>query len=252
MMAAIYADNLSRSESSKGIAGRDVAKQAVDRGRTSLLCHYCDQCGHFKRKCPLKIKHQQQQLGLYSFVSRGSKSKPVRKRCASIWAMILFWSKPASRFQGFLLLEHLQTSHSLKSVHCGKLLRPDAFTQAPTCCFTSAIILRISCSSIGISFLKSDKKRSVSNPSSLYPYSALPRVLRASLKSPNSLAIAALVTSDRCLLRTCALLRSALGWWRLGDDALRQPSILPMYSLAVLQTGVAETSTPLHASLLRL
>ena len=167
MMAAIYADNLSRSESSKGIAGRGVAKQAaVDRGRTSLLCHYCDQFGHFKRKCPLRIKHRQQQLGLYSFVSRGSKSKPVRKRCASIWAIIPFWSKPASRFQGFLLLEHPQTSHLLKSVHCGKLLHPDAFTQAPTCCFTSAIILRISRSSIGISFLKLDKKRSVSNSSS--------------------------------------------------------------------------------------
>ena len=153
MMAAIYADNLSRSESSKGIAGRGVAKQAaVDRGRTSLLCHYCDQFGHFKRKCPLRIKYRQQQL--------------VRKRCASIWAIIPFWSKPASRFQGFLLLEHPQTSHLLKSVHRGKLLHPDAFTQAPTCCFTSAIILRISRSSIGIWFLKSDKKRSVSNSSS--------------------------------------------------------------------------------------
>ena len=139
-MAAIYADNLSRSESSKGITGRGVAKQAVDRDRISLLRHYCDQFGHFKRKCPLRIKHQQQQLGLYSFVSRGSKSKPVRKRCASIWAIIPFRSKPASRFQGFLLLEHPQTSHSLKCVHCGKLLHPNAFTQAPTCCFTSAII----------------------------------------------------------------------------------------------------------------
>ena len=38
MMAAIYANNLSRLESSKGIAGRGVAKQAVDRDRISLLC----------------------------------------------------------------------------------------------------------------------------------------------------------------------------------------------------------------------
>ena len=34
---------------------------------------------------------------------------------------------------GFLLLEHTQTSHSLKSACCGKLPHPDAFTQAPTC-----------------------------------------------------------------------------------------------------------------------
>ena len=166
MMTAIDADNFSRSESSKSIAGRGVAKQAVVRDRTSLLCHYCDQFGRFKRKCPLRIKHQQPQLGLYSFVSRGSKSKPVRKRCVSIWAIIPFRSKPASRFQGVLLLEHAQTSHLLKSVYCGKLLHPVAFTQAPTCCFTSAIILRISRSSIGISFFKLDKKRSDSNSSS--------------------------------------------------------------------------------------
>ena len=48
MMAAIYADNVSRSESSKGIAGRGAAMQAVDRDSTSALCHYCDQFGHFK------------------------------------------------------------------------------------------------------------------------------------------------------------------------------------------------------------
>ena len=61
IMAAIYADNLSRSESSKGIAGRGAVMQTVDRDRTSVLCHYCDQYGHFKRKCPLRIKHQQHQ-----------------------------------------------------------------------------------------------------------------------------------------------------------------------------------------------
>ena len=42
MMAAIYVDSLSRSESSKGIAGRGAAMQAVGRGRTRVLCHYCD------------------------------------------------------------------------------------------------------------------------------------------------------------------------------------------------------------------
>ena len=61
MMAAIYADNLFRSESSKGIAGRGATMQAVDQDRTSVLCHYCDQFGHFKRKYPLQIKHRQQQ-----------------------------------------------------------------------------------------------------------------------------------------------------------------------------------------------
>ena len=61
MMATIYADNLSRSVSSKGIAGRGAAMQAVDRDCTSVLCHYCHQFGHFKRKYSLGIKHQQQQ-----------------------------------------------------------------------------------------------------------------------------------------------------------------------------------------------
>ena len=61
LMAAIYVDNVSRSESSKGIAGRGAAMQAVDRDRTSVLYHYCNQFGHFKRKYPLRIKQQQQQ-----------------------------------------------------------------------------------------------------------------------------------------------------------------------------------------------
>ena len=54
MMAAIYVDNLSHSESSKGVAGRGAAMQAVDRDHTTrVLYHYCDQFGHFKRKYPL-------------------------------------------------------------------------------------------------------------------------------------------------------------------------------------------------------
>ena len=61
MMAAIYADNLSRSELSKGIAERGTAMQAVNRNRTTVLSYYCDQYGHFKRKCPLRIEEQQQQ-----------------------------------------------------------------------------------------------------------------------------------------------------------------------------------------------
>ena len=61
MITAIYVDNLSRSESSKDIAGCGAAMQAVDRDHTNVLCHYCDQFGHFKKKCPLPIKHQKQQ-----------------------------------------------------------------------------------------------------------------------------------------------------------------------------------------------
>ena len=63
MMAAIYVDNLSRSQSSQGIVGRGAAMQAVDRDRTinSVVYHYRDQFGRFKRKCPLRIKHHQQQ-----------------------------------------------------------------------------------------------------------------------------------------------------------------------------------------------
>ena len=48
MMVAIYADSFPRSESSKGIAGRGAAMQREDRDRTSVLCYYRDQFGHFK------------------------------------------------------------------------------------------------------------------------------------------------------------------------------------------------------------
>ena len=58
MVAAIYADNLSRFESSKGIAGRGAAMQAVGRDRTSILCRYFDKFWYFKRKCPLRNKNQ--------------------------------------------------------------------------------------------------------------------------------------------------------------------------------------------------
>ena len=60
MMVAMYADNLSRSESSKSIARHGATLQAVDRERTSVLCHYCDQFEHFKRNYLLRIKQQQQ------------------------------------------------------------------------------------------------------------------------------------------------------------------------------------------------
>ena len=49
MMAVIYTYNLSRSESSKDIAGRGTAMPAVDQDRTSVLCHYCNQFEHLKK-----------------------------------------------------------------------------------------------------------------------------------------------------------------------------------------------------------
>ena len=61
MMGAIYADNLSRSKSSKIIAGRGAAIQVVNRDCTSIPCIYREQFGHLKRKFLLRIKHQQQQ-----------------------------------------------------------------------------------------------------------------------------------------------------------------------------------------------
>ena len=75
IMAAIYADNLFLSESSKDIAGRGAAMQEVDRDCTSVRCHYCDQFRLFKRKFPRRIKHQQQQ-----------RQQPVRHHHQTTWS----------------------------------------------------------------------------------------------------------------------------------------------------------------------
>ena len=50
MMSKIYADNLarSRSDSSRGIAGRGVAMQATGRDLRKTNCHYCNKFGHYK------------------------------------------------------------------------------------------------------------------------------------------------------------------------------------------------------------
>ena len=154
---------------------------------------------------------------------------------------------------GFLLLEHPQTLHSLKSVRCGKLPHPNAFTQAPTCylyfCdhFADIALLERPL------FQNEMKKCCVSNSRlpDLSPrcpgFSGLPSKVQVPWRWRLSWR-----SSDRCLLRTGALLRSAFDRWRLGDGALPHSLTLPMYSLAVIQTGIVESSTSLQASLPRL
>ena len=65
MTAAIYADNLarSRSDSFRGIAGRGAAMQAMIRDRNDNKCQLCGRVGHFKTKCPLRVKQQQKNDG---------------------------------------------------------------------------------------------------------------------------------------------------------------------------------------------
>ena len=63
MMAAIYAANLARSRSASfmGIAGRGAAMQETTRGRNDIKCDFCGRVGHFKIKCFLCVKQQQQE-----------------------------------------------------------------------------------------------------------------------------------------------------------------------------------------------
>ena len=53
MMSKIYADNLARSnsDSSRGIAGRDVAMQATGRDLSKISWPYCNKFGHYKNDC---------------------------------------------------------------------------------------------------------------------------------------------------------------------------------------------------------
>ena len=133
----------------------------------------------------------------------------------------LFDSVEASlSLPGFLLLEHPQTSHSLKSVRCGKLPHPDAFTQVPTCClyfcdhFANVALL-------SKHFFLNQIKHGVSR--TLVHLTCSPRgpgllgaALTAASHSPDSLAITALVT----------LLRSG---WRLSDSTLRHSFNPPIF-----------------------
>ena len=62
MMSKIYADNLvrSNSDSSRGIAGRGVAMQAMGRDLSKINCHYCNRFGYSKNDCAdFKAAHHQ-------------------------------------------------------------------------------------------------------------------------------------------------------------------------------------------------
>ena len=59
MMAAIYADNLSRqSITTTGIAGPGAAMKTVDRDLSDVQCHNCSTFGHYRRNCPNRRKQQ--------------------------------------------------------------------------------------------------------------------------------------------------------------------------------------------------
>ena len=62
MMSKIYADNLARShsDSSRGIAGRGVARQATGRDLRKMNCYYCNKFGTYTNDCAdVKASHHQ-------------------------------------------------------------------------------------------------------------------------------------------------------------------------------------------------
>ena len=64
MVSKIYTDKLvrSNSDSSRGIAGRGVAMQAIGPDLSNINCHYYNKFGHYKSDCAkVKAVHQQNQ-----------------------------------------------------------------------------------------------------------------------------------------------------------------------------------------------
>ena len=64
MMSRIYTDNLARSNSnsSRGIAGRGVAMQAIGSDLSNVYSHYYNKFGHYKSDCAeFKAVHHQNQ-----------------------------------------------------------------------------------------------------------------------------------------------------------------------------------------------
>ena len=62
MMSKIYTDNLARSksDSSRGIAGRGVSMQAIGPDFSDIICHDYNKFGHYKNDCTeFKAVHQQ-------------------------------------------------------------------------------------------------------------------------------------------------------------------------------------------------
>ena len=64
MMSKINTDNLARSnsDSSRCIAGRGVAMQALGTDFSNINCHFYNKFGHYKNDCAeFKAVHQQNQ-----------------------------------------------------------------------------------------------------------------------------------------------------------------------------------------------
>ena len=81
MMAAIYTDNLARScsDSFRGIAGRGPVMHAVTRDRNDIKFHFCGCVGHFKIKCPLRFKKQQENDGQQPHHRERQQNRPRRQ-----------------------------------------------------------------------------------------------------------------------------------------------------------------------------
>ena len=96
MMSAIYAENLSRSESSEGIAGRGTPMQAVDRDRTSpyiitaanlvISKESAHRIKHQQQQRQQSIRHhQQQQHGQHQQITRGRRQNNGGGGRSRVW-----------------------------------------------------------------------------------------------------------------------------------------------------------------------